>query len=425
MKKTPAYWLILLSICIILGSCSNPAGGSGADPKSSVFSFLYVVEAAAGTGDGSSWDNAMDDVQAAIEAAAGSGKTHVLIKAGVYYPRGYPNLSGVQTDERLKHFSLRNGVTVIGGFRGDEEDANPLGGATTLSGSSPGLSNVFRVFYHPDGTGLDNTAVLKNVTITGGNGTGSGGYYGGGMHNANSSPVISNCAFLGNSAVSGGGMYNSGSSPVIISSIFAENSAIGSEGGSGRGGGVYNSGSTPVFTNCTFYGNSADWSGGGMSNTYSHSPVLINCTFSGNSAESGGGMYNDNSSPQVFGSIFAGNYLNNGNTSEIEGDNINSENTDNLIRGTNYSGILRNLFAETAGAGHEEHGVLNDNGGPTASILINAIPEAQITLPVSWSYTGYSEEVYVPMSDKDQRGYTRPKTENIGYIGAVDPRIVP
>ncbi len=36
MKKTPAYCFILLSFCIILGSCSNPSGGGSGDSASAV-----------------------------------------------------------------------------------------------------------------------------------------------------------------------------------------------------------------------------------------------------------------------------------------------------------------------------------------------------------------------------------------------------
>ncbi len=511
MKKTPAYCLVLLSFCVVLGSCSNPAGGSGADPASSVFAPLYVAEAAAGTGDGSSWANAMDDVQEAIDAAAkpGSGKTHVLIQAGTFYPEGYPNeeLDSliVTTDDQYKHFSLRNGVTVIGGFLGDEEDDNPLGGTTTLSGGPvtngiPGTSNVFHVFYHPTGTNLDNTAVLNNVTITGGNSTGNTLYYGGGMYNAGSSPAIINCTFSGNSSSGGSGMYNDGCSPVIENCTFLGNSSttgmggglrnsndsnpiitnctfsgntasygggmynsynsnptitnctfsgnktgpgggmcnvesspiienctfVGNSAGGGQGGGINNTSySNSIITNCTFSGNSAV-SGGGMHNSGNSNPTITNCTFSGNSAVSGGGMYNSTSSPKVFGSIFAGNHKSNGSSvSEIEGSSIDPASKDNLIRGSNYSGTLIALFDATEGSGNTEHGVPGDTAGPTGTktIKIKEIDAARITLPVNWSYTGDSGVVAVPMPNGDQRGYTRSKTGNIGYMGAADPRV--
>ncbi len=48
---------------------------------------------------------------------------------------------------------------------------------------------------------------------------------------------------------------------------------------------------------------------------------------------------------------------------------------------------------------------------------------AKIAFPAGRSYTGFSGVVNVTMPNGDQRGYTRPKTGNIGYMGAVDLRI--
>ncbi len=63
--------------------------------------------------------------------------------------------------------------------------------------------------------------------------------------------------------------------------------------------------SDPVVTNCTFSGNNAVSSGGGMYNDFSLSTVT-NCTFWGNSAASGGGMYNYQFSPTVTNCILWG-----------------------------------------------------------------------------------------------------------------------
>ena len=119
----------------------------------------------------------------------------------------------------------------------------------------------------------------------------------------NSSPMISNCAVVGNLAENGlgGGMYNdSNSSPRLTNCMFTGNFAD-------VGGGMFNYSSNPILINCIFSGNWAD-DGGGIFNQYS-SPVLVNCTFSGNNGEGAvGGMYNyDNSSPTLINSILWGN----------------------------------------------------------------------------------------------------------------------
>ncbi|GAG36260.1 unnamed protein product, partial [marine sediment metagenome] len=104
--------------------------------------------------------------------------------------------------------------------------------------------------------------VLEGFTITDGNANGAyPDYYGGGMYNNGSSPTVSNCTFVGNSAYTA-----------------SVNQA--------KGGGMYNYNSSPMVTNCTFSGNTAE-GGGGMYNDHS-SPTVTNCTFSGNTAEGGG-----------------------------------------------------------------------------------------------------------------------------------------
>ena len=111
--------------------------------------------------------------------------------------------------------------------------------------------------------------VLEGFTITGGSGTWCGTLCGAGMYNSGSSPTVTNCTFIGNSAVSevektsaaGGGMFNWGSSPTVTNCSFIANSASADWGG--WGGGMYNSDSSPTVTNCTFNGNWAD-SGGGI-----------------------------------------------------------------------------------------------------------------------------------------------------------------
>ncbi len=83
-------------------------------------------------------------------------------------------------------------------------------------------------------------------------------------------------------------------------------------GSSQNGGGMYNSNSSPVVTNCIFTGNSSDQDGGGMYNIAS-SPTVTNCIFTDNLADQvGGGICNINSSPTVTNCIFTGNSASNG-----------------------------------------------------------------------------------------------------------------
>ena len=205
-------------------------------------------------------------IQAAIDAA-NAGDT-INVAAGTYY----------------ENITLKDGVEVLGAGAD----------VTTINGGGSGS-----VVTAND---VDSATKLDGFTITNGSAT-----YGGGMHNNNSSPMVTDCTFSGNTATDyggGGGMYNdNNSSPTVTGCTFSGNTAT------GYGGGMSNfSSSSPAVTNCTFSGNSANNYGGGMSNINSSSPAVSNCTFSGNTAWVGGGMCNlDNSSPTVTNCTFSGN----------------------------------------------------------------------------------------------------------------------
>ena len=201
---------------------------------------------------------------------------------------------------------MKNGVSIYGGFAGDEDtatfdlaDRNFEINETVLSGdigiSGLDTDNCYHVFYHPDGTNLDNTAVLDGVTITRGKIDGIPPYRGSGMYNNQSNPMLRNCKFSENSSYAGGGLCNDNySNPTLINCTFNGNSVA------NAGGGVSNvNHSSPRFINCTFSRNSAGY-GGGMSNYHYSQPRLVNCTFSENSANYGSGMWNEDGSPATL-----------------------------------------------------------------------------------------------------------------------------
>lgn len=81
---------------------------------------LYVKPTATGNGDGTSWDNAMSDLQAAINKLAdGSGKKgEVWVAAGTYTPtRRIGNASATNVPQS---FQMKDGISVYGGFAGNE-----------------------------------------------------------------------------------------------------------------------------------------------------------------------------------------------------------------------------------------------------------------------------------------------------------------
>ena len=78
---------------------------------------VYVKTIGTGLKDGSSWENATDDLQKAIDT---EGDHEVWVQSGKYVPK-VPELTN---DVRKIHFLLKDGVSIFGGFSGSETVRN-------------------------------------------------------------------------------------------------------------------------------------------------------------------------------------------------------------------------------------------------------------------------------------------------------------
>lgn len=234
---------------------------------------IFVKENA--TGNGTSWENATGDLQAALKVATKG--TQIWVAEGTYYPA---DCDKCNDRARSIVFNINDGVKLYGGFAGTE---NKLAQRkwrkhpTTLSGNigrADNLDNSFSIIYTRN---VSKETVVDGFLISDGNADGmaverdftraGAGWYNDG-ENGISNPTIRNCIFMYNQASEGGAIFNNG----------------------------YNGLANPHMRNCTFVNNLAATSGGAVFNYTKNSNdrkvgKFTNCKFVSNEAKIGGGVF--------------------------------------------------------------------------------------------------------------------------------------
>ena len=276
---------------------------------------LYVNAAVSGgTGDGTSWADALDNFQDALDFAKSCGIPEIWVAAGIYQPTK-DAAGNLPTNPRNVTFFMDFDVEIYGGFTGTETmltQRNVAANPTILSGdigtAGNHSDNAYTVLHTKN---LSSVAIVDGFTIRDGKADGAGfekgngaGWYNDGSGSGNvSNPTVANCLFLNNSTSGyGGAMFNVArtgeSSPNLTNCVFSGNSAT------LKGGAILNLGangiSSPVLTNCSFAGNSAA-DGGAVCNSGGNgtsAPSLNNCLFWGNTG-SAKSLSNFLAAPQV------------------------------------------------------------------------------------------------------------------------------
>jgi len=223
----------------------------------------YVKADATGSNNGTSWANAYTDLQSALVTALSDDE--IWVATGIYKP--------TTGTDRTATFSLRDGVSLYGGFAGVEAERaerDHRANLTVLSGDLADndndtilpdevtrLDNSYRVVTAVDiGTGT----VLDGFTISGGNASEYPFDTGAGIFNERSHPTLVNVSLTRNSAAYfGGAMFNVRSSPTLTHTVLIENYA------GHNGGAIANlSNSAPFIAHSLLERNSARQHGGAI-----------------------------------------------------------------------------------------------------------------------------------------------------------------
>jgi len=255
------------------------------------------IDSTAPVPDGLAWETAYVSLQDALDQASvlntdgnvDNDVSEIWIAEGTYKPTRLSN----EANARSATFSMLDGVSLYGGFFGDEPNLIfRHGSETVLSGDLDASGDLSDGDAYCVCVSAATDVTLDMLTITGGSSGGisnygegvlsvinstisgnSTGYYGGGIFNLGTL-IVTNSTISGNSADrDGGGIYNDSGTVSVTNSIISGNSA-------GDGGGIYSRFAPLTVTNSTIAFNSARSFGGignvGSTLTLGNSIVAMN-----------------------------------------------------------------------------------------------------------------------------------------------------
>lgn len=286
---------------------------------------IYVDADATGANNGSSWANAYNYLQDALDDANFSAKpVEIRVAEGIYKPAKPSD----PCDPRTATFQLINEVAIRGGYAGfgqpDPNARNMNAYKTILSGDLDGsmgeltketffdvmvprYSSTTASYHVVLANHTDNSAILDGFTITGGVANGTEfdpimditTYDGGGIYCRIANPTIIDCTIRGNCVVfhaggpapMGGGIYNQQGNPTLLRCTLELNAADDYDGDSWAAG-LMNYMGDIRLTDCVFSHNRTYNWGGGLANK--GNATLERCVFVGNFAQNyGGAIYNE------------------------------------------------------------------------------------------------------------------------------------
>src|SRR5690606_13319319 len=223
----------------------------------------YVTQNGAGNQNGSSWENASNDLQAMINASSSGDKIYVAV--GTYMPNRRADATGTITPHnRYNSFVMKQGVSIYGGFdpaNGITDDLNlrilpGTGSGSLLSGNLGNINSIEDNAYHVVvAAGGSDAGMLDGFIIQDGNARGSNNMTvneqsvtskgGGGIIVVNAEVKFTNCWIRGNLSNSGGGVYIAMANTSLsftshfTNCIFSGNYVSTLSGHNGNGGAIY------------------------------------------------------------------------------------------------------------------------------------------------------------------------------------------
>ncbi|MEZ5046780.1 MAG: choice-of-anchor Q domain-containing protein [Chitinophagaceae bacterium] len=303
---------------------------------------IYVDSAATGDNSGTSWANAHNDLQHALEIVNNCGGNYeIWVAKGTYYPTTSTN--------RNSRFNIPNGSKLFGGFNGTEtqrEQRDWTLNETILSGDigTPGVNtdNSYHVVYH---TGLDTNSRIDGFTIRDGYSNSTPGTTssdlnifannkGAGVYAQTSVIRIENC-LVKNNYVSycGAGVFvvdfgNPDSNGAIIRNTIFANNTSGDKGGAlgarqvrlkvqkceiannsatNEGGGFYFNLSRGEIDSTHIDNNTSQNYGGGGFGIFGYDFIIKNSLFENNSSDKGGALVNSLTTAELMNTTFKNN----------------------------------------------------------------------------------------------------------------------
>lgn len=383
-----------------------------------IFCFSQSVQAISryvkvnGEGDGLSWETAKGEIQSAIWDAS-VGDT-IYVASGIYN----------------EGFSLKDGVSVLGGYNSQTGERNIELYETILDGTNL-VSDYFIVAYNGD---FINPTIVEGITIRNkeGNKEGGGAYIRGNI-------TLSKCYILNCKGSNGGGVYNNGGK--IMDCIIELCSSTSS------GGGVYNLGGTientilrgnqgkygtirnekrdeiiSVVNNCIIVNNEASVNGwpnsGGI---YNKGGIVANCIIANNVGTQYSAIHSDG---QVVNTIFWNNSRDEAHTDVLAYMSSGSESSNNAaISGSSAACVLTLNSDNMHVSGPNFRSPVLFQGLPKTDADIAAMRAADWTLTVESPCIDRGTSFGAPLFDIN--GVSRPKG-NAYDIGAyeLDPDAV-